>query len=219
MSAIDWTDISALATGVGTLVLAVATFASVRSANRAARVAERSLQAGLRPLLVSGRPQDPAQPVRFVDDHRMTVQGEVAAVEVDGDVIYLAAAVRNAGTGVAVLDRWFLEPDRLTGSEARPAPAEQFRRLTRDLYVAAGDQGFWQGALRDRAEPGWEPLRDAIEARRPLTLDLLYADHEGGQRTVSRFLLLPEPGEDGGAGGRWVASTSRHWNLDREDPR
>ena len=56
---IDWTTVSSLATGAGTLVLAVATFASVRSANRAARVAERSLLTGLRPLLVSSRLQDP----------------------------------------------------------------------------------------------------------------------------------------------------------------
>ena len=43
MLATDWVTISALATAGGTLVLALATFASVRSANRAARVAERSL--------------------------------------------------------------------------------------------------------------------------------------------------------------------------------
>ena len=38
---IDWTTVSALATGLGTLVLAVATFAAVRSANRAARLERR----------------------------------------------------------------------------------------------------------------------------------------------------------------------------------
>jgi hypothetical protein len=42
---VNWVNISALATGFGTLVLAVATFAAVRSANRAARAAERSLLA------------------------------------------------------------------------------------------------------------------------------------------------------------------------------
>ena len=46
----DWATISSLATAGGTLVLAVATFASVRSANRAARAAEESLLDGLRPL-------------------------------------------------------------------------------------------------------------------------------------------------------------------------
>ena len=40
--AIDWATISSLATAGGTLVLAVATFASVRSANRSARVAEHA---------------------------------------------------------------------------------------------------------------------------------------------------------------------------------
>lgn len=51
----DWTTISSLATAGGTLVLAVATFASVRSANRAARLAEQSLLVGLRPVLMPSR--------------------------------------------------------------------------------------------------------------------------------------------------------------------
>ena len=42
----DWVTISSLATAGGTLVLAMATFASVRSANQSARVAERSLLVG-----------------------------------------------------------------------------------------------------------------------------------------------------------------------------
>src|SRR5436189_183776 len=57
----DWVTISSLATASGTLVLAVATFGSVRSANRAARVAEQALLAGQRPLLVSSRFDDAAQ--------------------------------------------------------------------------------------------------------------------------------------------------------------
>jgi len=51
--ATDWATVSSLATAGGTLALAVATFASVRSANRAARVAEQSLMEGLRPLPLS----------------------------------------------------------------------------------------------------------------------------------------------------------------------
>ena len=47
----DWATISSLATAGGTLVLAVATFASVRSSNRTARLAELSLQEfGLTPV-------------------------------------------------------------------------------------------------------------------------------------------------------------------------
>jgi hypothetical protein len=44
--AVDWVATSSIVTAAATLVLAVATFASVRSANRAARVAGRSLLAG-----------------------------------------------------------------------------------------------------------------------------------------------------------------------------
>ena len=61
----SWTEVSSLATGFGTLVLAVATFASVRSANRAARVAEQSLMENLRPLLVTSRLDDPRQKMFF----------------------------------------------------------------------------------------------------------------------------------------------------------
>ena len=50
-SVADWVVISSLATAGGTLVLAAATFAAVRSSNRAARAAEESLMLGLRPLL------------------------------------------------------------------------------------------------------------------------------------------------------------------------
>ena len=46
-----------------------------------------------------------------------------------------------------------------------------------------------------------------------MTVDLMYGDYEGGQRTVSRFAFLPR-----GDGG-WLLSISRHWNLDRPDPR
>ena len=71
----DWVTISALATAGGTLVLAGATFSSVRSANRAARVAERSLLAGLRPLLMPSRIGDPPQKVGFMDDKWFYIEG------------------------------------------------------------------------------------------------------------------------------------------------
>jgi hypothetical protein len=48
----DWVVISSLATAGGTLGLAATTYASVRSANRAARTAEQSMLAELRPLLI-----------------------------------------------------------------------------------------------------------------------------------------------------------------------
>src|SRR5436309_16086816 len=98
--------IASLATAGGTLVLAAATFASVRSANRAARATERALLAGIRPVLVPSRLQDPPQKVGFQDEHWVKVEGGRAVAEVTDDVIYFAIALRNVGNGLAVLDRW-----------------------------------------------------------------------------------------------------------------
>ena len=210
----DWVTISSLATAGGTLVLAVATFSSVRSGNRTARAAERSLLIGLRPVLMPSRLQDPPEKVPFIDGHWIKLDGGHAAMEVLDGAIYFAMALRNAGSGIAVLHGWSFHPDRLVGDEGSwHAAPDEFRHLTRDIYVAAGDLGYWQGSLRDPDEPVFAAAREAAEAGRAVTVDLLYGDHEGGQRTISRFTLLPLDG-----GGR-LAAVGRHWNLDRADPR
>ena len=54
---------------------------------------------------------------------------------------------------------------------------------------------------------------NVIRLRKSCTIDLLYSDGEGGQRIITRFGLLPARDAD------WIASVSRHWNLDRPDPR
>ena len=56
-------------------------------------------------------------------------------------------------------------------------------------------------------------LRAAIDGGERLTIDLLYGDHEGGQRTISRFGMTPR--ED----GQWTCGVIRHWSLDTPDPR
>jgi hypothetical protein len=208
----DWVTISALATAGGTLVLAAATFASVRSANRSARVTERALLAGIRPVLVPSRLEDPPEKVGFVDDHWVRVPGGRATAEATDEAVYLTMALRNVGNGLAVLDRWDFHPERARGDDSR-RPLDEFRRLTRDLYVPAGDRGFWQGAFRDTEDPMFAAASEAINAHQPMTIDVLYGDHEGGQRTITRFALLPA-----GDGG-WITTVSRHWNLDRPQPR
>src|SRR5207253_2869363 len=73
------------------------------------------------------------------------------------------------------------------------------------------------GALRDPGDPTYRALARAIEAREPITVELLYSDQVGGQRTISRFGLTPvttPTGED-----TWLGSSSRHWFLDRQGPR
>jgi hypothetical protein len=208
----DWVMISALTTGGGTLVLASATFASVRSANRASRVAERSLLSGLRPLLMPSRPDDPTLKVGFVDNHFVAVPGGSATAEVTESVIYLSMSVRNVGNGIAILHGWRIEFARELVGMSRPA-VEDFHRLTRDLYVAVGDVAFWQGTYRDPTEPDFAEVSARVAARERLVLDILYGDHQGGQRVVSRFLIIPR-GDDG-----WFVSVARHWNVDEPDPR
>jgi hypothetical protein len=207
----DWVTISSLATAGGTLVLAGATFSAVRSAHASTRVTERALLAATRPLLVPTRPQDPPEKISFLDDHWIRPEGGRAVLEVTPDVIYMGFGLRNVGSGVAVLDRWDLHPELAPHTPMRDVG--EFRRLSRDLYIAGGDQGFWQGALRDPDDPVFADTADAIKTRRRFAIDVLYGDHEGGQRTISRFGMWPY-GDD-----VWLTSATRHWNLDQSAPR
>ena len=209
----DWSTIASFATAGGTLVLAAATFSAVRSSNQSARVAERSLLAGLRPVLVPSRREDPTEKVVFVDLKWLHVAGGQATLEVDDGVIAMAMGIRNVGTGLAVLRGWRVQPGFVrTADSSDPPPLDSFRRQTRDIYIPAGDSSFWQGAMREPDDPDRDDVLAAITNREGLTIELLYGDGEGGQRVVSRFAILP-------AGDAWVVSVSRHWNLDRDDPR
>jgi hypothetical protein len=53
----------------------------------------------------------------------------------------------------------------------------------------------------------------AVNDRAALTIELLYSDQVGGQRTISRFGLTPV-GED-----QWLTAVTRHWYLDQHGPR
>ena len=201
-----------MATASGTLVLAIATFGSIRSANRSARVAEMSLMAGLRPVLIPSREEDPSERVRFGDGVILTVPGHGGALEIDNERLYMAIALRNGGSGLAVIHGWRVELD---DSDAHRRPdVDSFRRNTRDLYIPAGDTGFWQGAVRDRADPQYDDLRRAANDHQRVLIDILYGDHEGGQRTIARFTISDWPDVQGER-----SEVLRYWNVDRDDPR
>lgn len=212
MIAVDWVAVSGIATAVATLALAAATFAAVRSGNRAARIAEQSLLASLRPLLVPTRLDAVPQKVGFVDERWFSLPGGQGLAVVENSALYLAIAVRNAGSGIAVLHGYYVHPQVQSGVGAAYPPLEQFHRLTRDLYVAQGEDGFWQGAYRDPSDPEFAAIRSAIEEPRRMSIDILYGDHELGQRSIARFALTPRD-------GHWIASVARHWNVDRPNPR
>ena len=210
---VDWVTVSSLATAGGTLVLAIATFSAVRSANRAARTAERNLQVGLRPVLFQSRQDDPTQKIRWADDHWAHIEGGRASIESVDGVLYLAMSLRNVGSGIAVLQAWRAELEVPASRMMRP-DLDDFSPQTRDLYVPPGDSSFWQAAIREPDHPHRANVLKGVGAG-SLLIDVLYSDHEGGQRTISRFLVNRWTSEE----SKWLCSVVRHWYLDRRDPR
>ena len=213
----DWATIASLATAGGTLVLAVATFASVRQGNRAtriseyaARVAEQSLLAGRRPLLMNSRLQDPKQRVEFKGGEHFDVLGGRAAIRATDSVVYVAISIRNVGTGVAVLHGWYLCVG-IQYERVHP-PLEEFTTQNLDIYVAPGETAYWEGACRDPDADDFKAVTAAVDTGGTLVVHLLYGDYEGGQRVISQFNLVHQDDS-------WIASVVRHFNVDRPDPR
>jgi hypothetical protein len=128
------------------------------------------------------------------------------------DVLYLALTLRNVGAGIAVLQAWNPRDGLLMADMQRP-DVGAFRPLRRDQYIAGGDVGVWQAVLRDPTDPIRASLTAAAAERRSFSLDLLYTDHIGGQRTISSFAVLSDDGD------RWIAAAGRHWYLDTAGPR
>jgi len=206
----DITTIAELGTASGTLVLAIATFSATRSANRSARVAERSLLAGMRPTLVPSRPEDRSERVDFARPggvpRAFELPGGTAIVIQEGDVSMFAIALRNVGAGAALIQGWHMQRG-FVGAEVRHGDVDQFRPQRRDLYISPGDTGFWQGAIRDTSDPLKEEVRAAIAEGDWLIAELLYSDQEGGRQFVSRFSLRQED-------DHWYPVAGRHWTLD-----
>ena len=100
-------------------------------------------------------------------------------------------------------------------TEVPHAAPEDFRMQTRDLYIAPGDIGFWQAAIREAGDPHYAALSRDVRDVQPFTIDVLYGDHEGGQRTITRFGMIPLQTTDD---IKWFPNVARHWNLDRPDP-
>ena len=207
-----------LGTAVGTLVLAGATFVSVHASARSTRIAERALLAGQRPVLAPAGPGDPAESVQFADGRVFPVpSGQALAVQEPG-VIYLAIPLVNVGAGLAMLRGYHLqgEPASEVARDPRgaaghlrgdpPPDTRAFSRQQRDLLISTQRAGFWQAALRDPQSKLYGEVAQAISTGGRITVDVLYGDHEGGQPSVTRFVLLPEAGS-------WRSDTTRHWSL------
>jgi len=221
----DLVAVSSLATAGATLVVAVATFASVRSSIRVARNAERALLVGMRPVLFPARRGSARQTVRWGDEHFAAVGGGEALIEEKDGVIYLAMTVRNVGSGIAVLHGWALQPNVVVldidramqqrrAAIVRPEPSA-FREQSVDIYVSPGDDNCWFAAIRRPDDPDRDMVHAALAGPTHLWVDLMYGDQEGGQRTISRFGVSRDPSDP----STLMVAVVRHWFLDRNDPR
>jgi hypothetical protein len=213
-----WAMLADIGTAAGTLVLAGATFVAVRASTRSTRIAERAMLAAQRPVLAPAGTDDPAENVQFADGRVFPVgNGQALAVHEAG-VVYLAIPLRNVGAGLAMLRGYHIraEPASHVARDPR-GPAQHLRGDTapdprafspqqRDLLVSTRRTGFWQAALRDPAARLHAEVTQAIETRGRVTVDVLYADHEGSQPSVTRFVLLPEAGS-------WRCDATRYWSL------
>ena len=209
---IDWAAVAGIATALGTLALAVATFASTRTANRAAQSAEKLRLEALRPILIPSAWGDAVQKISFQDGVWLHVSGGRAAMETSDDAVYLVLSVRNAGRGLAVLHGWSVPLER----DSAHADPETFHRLTRDIYIAADYTGFAQIAARDPASEEFRRLKAAATSD-GFWVDVLYSDMEGAQRVITRFGISRGPAESGS--DEWFLAAARHWNVDLPDPR
>jgi hypothetical protein len=198
------TSAAQLATAGGTLVLAVATFQSVRSANRSTRIAEESMAMRLQPVLINSRPEDPPERVTFLEGVVMEAAGGTALVEEHDGNLFIVIPLRNVGPGLAVLRAGHVA---LTDPGVRDLPTDPYRQLNRDLYVPPGDRGFWQIGIRDADDPFRPAVEQAIRERRRLTVTILYTDHVGGHRAKTQFTLAPQ--DD----GVWHCSVTRHIGI------
>ena len=207
-----WATVASFATAAGTLVLGAATSYSVRSANRSARVAERSSQIGLRPILTASRQEDPPQRIMFGDRHWVNLEGAQAAVEFADGVVYLAMMVRNVGNGMAMIQAW-RPAARQASSVDGWGRVEDFRAQTRALWVAPGDVAFWHGTLRKADEEIYDHIRNAM-SQGAISVDRLCRDHEGGQRTISRFRLIRRDSENNASEPTWWTQLTNHHALD-----
>jgi hypothetical protein len=205
----DITTIAELGTAGGTLVLAIATFSATRSANRSARIAERSLLVGIRPTLVASRPDDRSERVDFAaggSTRAFDLSGGTAIVVQDDGASMLAISLRNIGSGTAFIQGWYLRRG-FVGVDVPHAGLDEFRSQSRDLYISPGDTGFWQGAIRDPDDPLNEDVAAAITEEDWLIVELLYSDQEGGRQFVSRISLRHED-------DHWYPVAGSHWTLE-----
>jgi hypothetical protein len=170
------------------------------------------MQIGIRPLLMSSRLTDTEQKIMWGDEHWARLSGSGAIAEVVDDNLYLAMSVRNSGSGVAVIHGWHLVLRELQQDTRTPSPTSSADSCETSASPAT-TSGSGRPRSANRDDPEYGALLEAVRGPRVFAIELLYSDHEGGQRAIGRFAVAPVKESV------WLCSVVRHWNLDRPDPR
>ena len=193
-----------IGTAAGTLGLAIATFASRCAPATVGPTGRTSSQIGIRPVLATSRLEDAPIKIMYGDQHWVKIEGGAPLRgHRPGHLLghglaqcRPASPSSTAGASTPSFRPLLIGPTTLTGSSPRLGTCTS-RPTT-------------PGSGRERCGTRTTPIEAARQDRsRPAgTLDLLYGDHEGGQRAISRFSLVAR------ADNQWLASVVRHWNLE-----
>ena len=128
--------------------------------------------------------------VRWMDDHWARLDGGRWTAELVDGSVYLAISIRNVGSGLAVP----FGLGRHTGAGDHPGPTRRAGGVPAPnvctLDAAPSDFGFWEAAIPSADQPDdpdYPWLSRAVASHDAFTIELLYGDHDGGQRTITRF--------------------------------
>jgi hypothetical protein len=135
------------------------------------------------------------------------VRGGSAVVEMQDGNIYFAIPVRNVGNGIAVLRSWNVVTGEIHANDEY-SNVDDYRQLSRDLYIPSGGTGFWQGAMREADDAQRRDVEGAISDG-GMVVDVFYQDQFGGHPAVTRFRLRHLND------GEWFCSVVRHFRVPR----
>jgi len=97
--------------------------------------------------------EDPAQKVGFIDDHWLHLPGGRGAAVVTEEAVYLALSLRNAGNGLAVLDRWDLLPEHSLNGRATSGPPKTCRASDAWRAISPSPPAEWDSGKVLSATP------------------------------------------------------------------
>lgn len=174
-------------------------------ANEQTLIAQRTLAAQIRPLLIDV-PAERSTEEELPDSVAAEVSGYRGSIhaEVTGSGIVISLPIRNAGAGLAIIRGVGL----LVGE---PIPSPPVTIMPANL--PPGERGRINFVVRND-HPAANAVHVAVESTRSFVIELGYSDLAGEQLTVTRFDLTYSPDSDPG----WQVRQVHHLEPGTEVP-